>query len=103
MLCRHPGIWDAVHTQLASTYLIMGLRTQYASTHGPQRNAQLTQETAKDACELLLRALKMYDTMKDEHQAGIAHLHLAALYGKMIRYGSGRENGACVLTYLQNC
>jgi len=75
-----PGIWDAVHSQLASTYLIMGLRM--TAGQGP---GQLTQECARDAAEYLLRALKISDSMKDSYQAGIAHLHIASLYGKMIR------------------
>jgi hypothetical protein len=82
---RHPAIWDAVHSQLASTYVVMGLRT--SATHG---TAPLAQDDAKQASEHLLRALKMYDILKDEYQAAVVHHHLATLYTKMIRYGGER-------------
>jgi hypothetical protein len=68
----------------------MGLRT--SATHG---NAQLAVDDAKLACEHLLRALKMYDALKDEHQAAVVHFHLATLYTKMIRYERWDEKREC--------
>jgi hypothetical protein len=77
---RYPAIWDAVQSQLAATYLILGLRTGATPDLG-----QADPDQAKQACEHLLRALKMYDALKDTYQVAITHLHLASLYGRMIR------------------
>jgi tetratricopeptide (TPR) repeat protein len=78
----YPGIWDVVQSQLASTYLIYGLRMQ----------CNQEQDSLKTASEYLQKALKIYEVLGDSHQAAVTHLHLGTLYVKILReQGSSQD------------